>query len=54
MSDDESAGSDIPANAIEDTKAAEEQVKEELQDKVEEELESKDDDEEASEEEEGV
>ncbi|KAF7504389.1 hypothetical protein GJ744_002255 [Endocarpon pusillum] len=54
-SDDESVGSDIPAKAVEDTKAAEEQVNGELQEKVEEENDAKDDETEASiDEEDGV
>jgi hypothetical protein len=52
--DAESDGSEIPAQPIEDTKAAEEQVNGELQDKVEEESEAKEDDEAASAEDEGV
>jgi hypothetical protein len=52
--DVESGGSEIPAQTIEDTKAAEEQVNGELQDKVEEESEAKDDDDAASTEDEGV
>jgi hypothetical protein len=52
MSDADSVGGDIPARQIEETKADEEQVNGELQDKVEEESEAKEEDEEASEEEE--
>jgi hypothetical protein len=54
LSDVESNGSDIPAKPIEDTKAAEEQVNGELQDKVEAESEANHDDEEGSVEEDGV
>lgn len=54
----ESIGSDIPAQPIEDTKAPDEQVNGELQEKVEEEAEPNEDDGEgegeASEQEEGV
>lgn len=53
-SDEESVGSDIPARPVEDTKAAEEQVNGELQDKVEEENDAKDDETEASGNEDGV
>lgn len=48
-SNGESNGSDIPAKPIEDTKAVDEQVNGELQDKVEEESEVKDDAEETEE-----
>ncbi|KAL9626719.1 MAG: hypothetical protein Q9164_007809, partial [Protoblastenia rupestris] len=47
-SDEESVGSDIPARPIEDTKAVEEQVNGELQDKVEEEGDANEDSEAAS------
>lgn len=54
VSDAESNGGDIPANAIEDTKAVEEQVNGELQERVEEEVEATNEDDEDSVEEEGV
>lgn len=53
-SDAESVGGDIPAQPIEDTGAAEEQVNGELQEKVEEESEAKEDDEEAAQEDDGM